>query len=267
MDRIKWMGIILLWSLFFFAFLIEACKMILDLAAYTTHSHKFMMDMVFRSIFLLIEIIIVSIAIYYMVKKPQRRVRLLSLLSLHVITILILPLTTRDFGWMGVLLPWPFTMMAFDPRISDVVSFCSLTMGFAVVPLLTIKWGVKGFCGYVCPIGGLYSETYGRLFSNPIGRLRSVGRLLPPIYFCFMALSLLLIWYQPALIAPLRKIQIIIVFIAAHFFYLVIGIPLVGARSYCNLICPLGYEIRKIVQIKNSLVKKKRQNDKGYRQT
>lgn len=262
MNRIKWIGKILLWSLFFFTFLVEAYKITLDLAAYTTHSHKFMVDMLFRSIFLLIEIIIVSIAICFMVKKPQRRVRLLSLLSLHVLTILILPLTTRDFGWMGALLPWPLTMMAFDPRISNMVSLCSLIMGFAVVPLLTIKWGVKGFCGYVCPLGGLYSETYGRLFSNPVGRLKAVGRILPPIYFGFMTLSLALIWYQPALIAPLRKIQIMIVFIAAHFFYLVIGIPLVGARSYCNLICPLGYEIRKIVQIKNSLVKKKRQNDK-----
>lgn len=238
--------------------------MIVDLAAYTTHSHKFMVNIIFRSIFLTIEIIIVSIAIYFMVKKPQRRVRLLSLLSLHVLTIICLPLATRDFGWMEVLLPWPLTMMAFDPRISNAVSFCSLIMGFVVVPLLTIKWGVKGFCGYVCPLGGLYSETYGRLFSNPIGRLKSVGRVLPAIYFCFMALSLFLIWYQPAFITPLRKIQIVIVFITAHFFYLVIGIPLVGARSYCNLICPLGYEIRKIVQIKHSLLKKKRRHDQGY---
>ena len=38
--------------------------------------------------------------------------------------------------------------------------------------------------------------------------------------------------------------------------YFVIGIPLIGGRSFCTLICPLGYEIRKIVKFTRHLKKK-----------
>jgi polyferredoxin len=167
---------------------------------------------------------------------------------------------TRDFAWMGALLPWPITLLAFDPSTSTVLSIFSIVFGFLVVPVLTVKFGAKGFCGYICPMGGIYSETYGRLFTNPPGRFKRLGNIIPPIYFSLMTISLFLIWYDPALISPIRRIQIITLFLTSHFFYFVIGIPLIGARSFCTLICPLGYEIGRIVKLKNRFLKKSLQS-------
>lgn len=219
------------------------------------HSHQFMMNMLLRAVFLIIEIIIVSLAIYFIVKRPKRKVRLISLLSFNLLTVAVLPMLTRDFAWMGALLPWPITLLAFDPSTSKALSIFSIVFGFLVVPALTVKFGAKGFCGYICPIGGFYSETYGRLFTNLPRRLKRLGNIIPPIYFTLMTISLFLIWYDSALITPIRRIQIITLFLTSHFFYFIIGIPLIGARSFCTLICPMEYEIRKIVTLKNRFLK------------
>jgi polyferredoxin len=248
----------LFWLLFFAAFLFDAYILIAKMAPDHQHSHQFMMNMLFRTVFLIIEIIIIGMAVYYIIKRPKRRPRLISLMSFNILSVVVLPMITRDFAWMGALLPWPITLMAFDPRTSTVLSFFSMIFGFVVVPLLTIKFGAKGFCGYICPLGGLYSETYGRLFHNPPGRLRRLGRIIPPIYFSLMTVSLFLIFYDSSLFPPIRRLQIISLFLTSHFFFFVIGIPFIGSRSFCTLICPLGYEIRKIVKIKNKLIKKRR---------
>lgn len=250
-------GKFFLWLLFFAAFLFEAYKLIVQMAPNTEHSHQFMMDMFLRTVFLIIEIVIISLSIYFIIKRPKRRLRLISLLSCNLLTILILPLTTRDFGWMGSLVPWPMTLMAFDPRTSIYLSYFSLFFGFIVVPVLTIKYGVKGYCGYICPIGGMYSETYGRLFTSSPGRLKAIGKIIPPVYFFLMVILLFLIFYDPTLFPPIRQTQIIAIFITSHFFYFVIGIPFIGGRSFCTLICPLGYEIRKIVKFKNKYLRKR----------
>ena len=248
-------GKFLLWFLFFSAFLFDSYKLIIGISPDNQHSHQFMMNMLLRTVFLIIEIVIVCLSIYFIIKKPKRRGRLISLLSFNLASVAVLPMITRDFAWMGALLPWPMTLLAFDPRTSTALSIFSIVFGFAVVPLLTIKFGAKGFCGYVCPIGGIYSETYGRLFHNPPGRFKECGRIIPPGYFLLMAVSLFLVWNDSSLFSPIRKIQVVTLFITSHFFYFVIGIPFIGGRSFCTLICPLGYEIRKIVRLKHKLLK------------
>jgi len=255
---LKKIGKFLLWFLFFVAFSIDFYKLIIEIAPDNQHSHQFMMDMLLRTIFLITEIVVISLAIYFIIKKPKRRVRLISLLSFNIITIAVLPIATRDFAWMGALLPWPMTLTAFDPKTSALLSLFSIILGFVVVPLLTIKFGAKGFCGYVCPLGGFYSETYGRLFHNPPGKFRKFGKIIPPIYFSLMTVVLFIIWYDSSLFSPILRIQIITFFLTSHFFYFVIGIPFIGGRSFCTLICPLGYEIRKIVKFKNKFRKKEK---------
>jgi hypothetical protein len=255
--NLKKIGKFLLWFLFFAAFLFDSYLLITKMAPADQHSHQFLMNMLLRTVFLIIEIIIISLAIYFIIKRPKRRVRLISLLSFNLLTVAVLPMLTRDFAWMGALLPWPITLLAFDPSTSTVLSIFSIVFGFLVVPVLTVKFGAKGFCGYICPIGGIYSETYGRLFTNPPGKFKSLGDIIPPIYFTLMLISLFLIWFDPALISPIRRIQIITLFLTSHFFYFVIGIPLIGGRSFCTLLCPLGYEIRKIVKYKNRFLKKR----------
>lgn len=249
--NLKKIGKFILWFLFLAAFLFDAYKLIIETSPDNLHSHRFMMDMLLRTVFLIIEIIIVGLAIYFIITRPKRRVRLISLLCCNILTVAVLPIATRDFAWMGALLPWPITLLAFDPRTSRVLSVFSMVFGFLVVPLLTVRFGAKGFCGYICPMGGMYSETYGRLFHSPPGKLRILARIIPPIYFLLMTVSLFLIWYNPSLFPPIRRMQILMLFITSHFFYFVIGIPLIGGRSFCSLICPLGYEIRKIVRFRN----------------
>jgi hypothetical protein len=48
----------------------------------------------------------------------------------------------------------------------------------------------------------------------------------------------------------LRSAQKLVYFFTAELFYFVIGIPLLGGRSYCSLICPMGYFIRSMVKYK-----------------
>ena len=67
-----------------------------------------------------------------------------------------------------------------------------------------------------------------------------------------MIFALLVIAIAPALIVPMRSVQKFVYFFTAEFFYFVIGIPLLGGRSYCRLICPMGYWVRLMVRFKRS---------------
>jgi hypothetical protein len=118
---LKKVGKFFFWLLFFAAFLFDSYILITAIVPDNLHSHQFMMNMLLRTVFLIIEIIIVGIAIYFIIKRPKRRARLISLLSFNLLTIAVLPMLTRDFAWMGALLPWPITLMAFDPSTSYFV--------------------------------------------------------------------------------------------------------------------------------------------------
>jgi polyferredoxin len=71
-----------------------------------------------------------------------------------------------------------------------------------------------------------------------------------------MTLALFSILFKPALIIPLRSVQKYVYFMTAEFFYFVIAIPLLGGRSYCRLICPMGYLMKRIVRLKRRRVSK-----------
>lgn len=161
----------------------------------------------------------------------------------------------RDFTWMAVLYPWPQTLLAFDPKTTALVSSLSLFTAFVVIPALTFKWGTKGFCGYVCPHGAFYSEAYGRLFSSHSNRLHSVRKYFPPLYFLVMTAALALIFLIPSAVESVRQIQKVVFFLISQFFYLIIGVPLIGPRSYCTHFCPIGYEVKYLIKIKHKYFK------------
>ncbi len=240
----------LLWLFVTSIFVADALKIMHDLSLIGGSAHQEMITKFFRSSFGLFELIMFCLIIFYMLKYPGRRLRLASLLFFHVTFILIIPMALRDFTWMAVLYPWPQTLLAFDPKTPTLVLALSLIVGFVVVPLLTFKWGAKGFCGYVCPHGAYYSEAYGRLYNPTPGRWKLVRRTVPVIYFTAMVAVALLILFVPQSLDPVRKAQKVTFFATSQFIYLIVGVPWIGARSYCTHFCPLGYEVSLLLKIK-----------------
>lgn len=243
----------LLWLFVAVIFTVDFTKIILDLSSVSGSVHQRFLTAFFRSSFFIFELIMGGLIVYFMVKRPQGRLRLLSLAVFHYASVLVLPLAFRDFTWMAVLYPWPQTLLALDPKTTTLVAALSLFVGFAVIPVMTLIWGAKGFCGYVCPHGAFYSEAYGRLFSPPPGRLNGLKKHFPPLYFLAMSVALALILADPATLEPVRKVQKVSFFLTSQLFYLVIGVPLIGPRSYCTHFCPIGYEIKYLIRLKKLL--------------
>ena len=241
---------IILWFIFFVTFSAEFAKIVFELNPDYGHKSLKAANALFWFSLLLIEIIMGGLVIYYIVNYPLRRLRLFVLSLCHFTVILVLPMVLDDWSWTCLLYPWPHSLQAFDPATPAVALYISLLVGFIVVPLVIVKWGVKGFCGYLCPHGAFFSETYGRVFPSRPARLNKIPDIFPPIYFTFMAVSLVIILLIPHTIVPLRTIQKLVYFFTAEFFFFVIGVPLLGGRSYCRLICPMGYFVLQLVKIK-----------------
>jgi len=241
----------LLWLFVTAIFMADAVKILHDLSLIGGSAHQEMITKFFRSSFGAFELIMFSLIIYFMIRYPARRVRLLSLAAFHVAFVLVIPMALRDFTWMAVLYPWPQTLLAFDPKTPTVVVALSLFVGFVAVPCLTMKWGAKGFCGYVCPHGAYYSEAYGRLYHQEPGRLRWMTKYVPAVYFSAMVVAALLILFVPQSLDPVRRTQKVAFFASSQMLYLIIGVPLIGARSYCTHFCPLGYEVRLLLKIRS----------------
>ena len=240
----------LLWLLFFITFTFELVKILFELSPATGHQQLGWANAFFWSSLFLMEMVMAGMVIYYLVNYPARRKRLITLSACHFSVILLLPTLLNDWSWTCLLYPWPHSLQAFDPATPKLAFALSLTVGFVLAPLLTYKWGMKGFCGYICPHGAFFSETYGRIFPSRPERLQWTARYVPPFYFTLMTLALFSILFKPELIIPLRSVQKYVYFITAEFFYFVIAIPLLGGRSYCRLICPMGYLMKHIVRLK-----------------
>jgi len=239
-----------LWLFVSSIFVADLVKMVLDLSLVSGSVHQRFLTHFFRSSFFLFELIMGGMIVYFCVKHPERRWRLLSISIFHYVSVLILPLATRDFTWMAVLYPWPMTLLAFDPKTTVLVSTLSIIVGFIVVPAVTLAWGAKGFCGYVCPHGAFYSEAYGRLFAAPRGRLPRLRSYFPPLYFLAMTVALVAILLHPSALEPVRQTQKVAFFLTSQMFYMIFGIPLIGARSYCTHFCPIGFEVRHLLRLK-----------------
>ncbi len=246
---------VLLWLFVSSIFIADLVKIALDLSLVSGSVHQHFLTSFFRSTFGLFELIMGGLMIYFMVKYPNRRLRLISVTLFHYASVLILPMALRDFTWMAVLYPWPQTLLAFDPKTTTVVSALSLLVGFVAVPALTFKWGAKGFCGYVCPHGAFYSEAYGRLFLTHRYRLNGVRKCFPPLYFLAMTAALAAILSIPSALEPVRQIQKVAFFLTSQFFYLIAGIPIIGPRSYCTHFCPIGYEVKYLIRIKQNILR------------
>jgi len=248
----KWAKISL-WLLFTITFMTEFIKIVIELHPTEKFEKTGMISAFFWSSLFLIEIIMAGLIIYYFIKHPPRRFRLATLSISHFSVILALPLIFHDWSWTAILYPWPHTLQAFDPATPKTVLWISLVIGFIAIPLLTIKWGVNGFCGHVCPHGAFFSETYGRLFKPHPKRLQKIGHYFPLVYFGLMTVGLIVILTNPSSVESIRNIQKMAFFSTAELFYFIIGIPLIGGRSYCMLMCPLGFAIRQIVKIRNKI--------------
>lgn len=241
-----------LWLFVTTIFIADLYKILSDISLVGQSAHQQFINKLFRSAFGLFELIMLCLIIFFIVKHPSRRLRLASLAFFHYLFIIILPMVFMDFTWMAVLFPWPQTLLAFDQKTSTLVLSLSLFVGFIMVPLLTIKWGYKGFCGYICPLGAFYSEAYGRLFKSHSGRFSFVRKNFPKAYFIFMLIALGAITIFPGTLDPVRKSQKLIFFITSQILYFALFVPLIGARSYCTHFCPLGYEVALIIRAKNN---------------
>ena len=239
-----------LWFLFFITFTSEFVKILFEISPNIGHQQLGWANAFFWSSLFLIEIIMAGMILYHLVKHPARRKRLAVLSISHFSVILLLPTLFDDWSWTCVLYPWPHSLQAFDPETPKTAFIISLLVGFILAPFLTYKWGIKGFCGYLCPHGAFFSETYGRIFKSHSGRLSWAKAYIPPIYFTLMAFALIVIFVWPEITVPIRSIQKFVYFFTAEFFYFVIGIPLIGGRSYCRLICPMGYLMLRIVRLR-----------------
>lgn len=239
-----------LWFIFFITFTAEFAKIVLELNPDYGHKSLTMANAFFWSSLLLIEIIMGGLVINYMIQYPLRRLRLFILSLCHFSVILVLPMVFDDWSWTCLLYPWPHSLQAFDPTTPAVALYISLCVGFIIVPFVTFKWGVKGFCGYMCPHGAFFSETYGRVFPPQPTRLKKIPAVIPPVYFVLMLFALFAIVIMPNTVAPARSIQKLVYFFTAEFFFFVIGVPLLGGRSYCKLICPMGYFVLLLARIK-----------------
>jgi polyferredoxin len=240
----------LLWLLFCLTFTFELVKIIFELGPAAGHQKLGWANALFWSSLFLVEMVMAGMVIYYLVHFPARRKRLIVLAACHFSVILLLPTLLNDWSWTCVLYPWPHSLQAFDPATPIPAFALSLIVGFVLAPFLSYTWGMKGFCGYICPHGAFFSETYGRIFPSRPDTLKWVASYVPPFYFAFMTIALAGIIVIPASIGPLRSVQKYVYFITAEFFYFVIAIPLIGGRSYCRLICPMGYLMKQIVRLK-----------------
>lgn len=239
-----------LWLLFFITFSIEFVKIVFELSPAIGHQKLGWTNAFFWSSLFLIEIIMAGMALYYLIKYPARRFRLITLSLCHFLVILLIPVALNNWSWTCVLYPWPHSLQAFDPATPAAAFYISLVVGFVVVPFLTYRWGAAGFCGYVCPHGAFFSETYGRVFPSRPASLKWAAKIIPPLLFFLMTVALLVITIAPSLVVPIRSVQKFVYFFTAEFFYFVIGIPLLGGRSYCRLICPMGYGVRLMIRFK-----------------
>lgn len=243
---------LLLWAFVTTIFLVDLVKIAGDVSIVSRSLHQHFLTVFLRSTFGLFELIMGALIVGYAVKHPERRARLASVAFFHYASVLALPLAFRDFTWMAVLYPWPQTLLAFDPKTTALVAALSLAVGFVGIPALTLRFGAKGFCGWVCPHGAFYSEAFGRLFSPPPGRLPLLRRYGPPVYLVFMSAALLSILLFPSATEPVRLVQKVAFFVGSQLLYFIVGIPLVGPRSYCTHLCPVGLEVGWIVRARQA---------------
>ena len=189
MKNLKKILVFLLWFLFFVTFTAEIVKLIFEQNPEIGHKQLGLANAFFWSSLFLIEMIMAGFVITFIVKYPSRRKRLVILSACHFSVILLLPVVLNDWSWTCLLYPWPHSLQAFDPKTPQVALMLSLVIGFIIVPLITLKWGAKGFCGYICPHGAFFSETYGRVFSKRYRGFDWMRRYVPPIYFMIMTAS------------------------------------------------------------------------------
>ena len=245
--------IFLLWFLFFVTFTAEIVKLIFEQNPEIGHKQLGLANAFFWSSLFLIEMLMAGFVVTFIVKYPSRRRRLIILSVCHFTVILLFPVVFDDWSWTCLLYPWPHSLQAFDPQTPQLAFLLSAVIGFFIVPVITLKWGVKGFCGYICPHGAFFSETYGRLFSSRYRGFNWMRRYVPPVYFILMMSGLIAVIFFPGAFSQIRSAQKMIYFITAEFLYFVICIPLFGGRSYCTHFCPMGYYVNSIVILKKKL--------------
>jgi len=105
----------LLWVIFFITFVSEFVKIVFELNPDYGHRPLQMANAFFWSSLFLIEILMAGIVVYFLIKYPARRMRLLILSVCHFSVILLLPVVLNNWSWTCLLYPWPHFLQAFDP--------------------------------------------------------------------------------------------------------------------------------------------------------
>lgn len=149
----------LLWFLFFVTFTSELLKIVFEFSPTIGHQQLNWANAFFWSSLFLMEIIMAGMIFYYVMRHSARRKRLITLFVCHFSVILLFPMFLNDWSWTCLLYPWPHSFQAFDPATPNTAFAVSLFVGFILAPFVTYVWGAKGFCGYLCPHGALFSET------------------------------------------------------------------------------------------------------------
>ena len=92
-----------LWLLFFITFSVEFVKIVFELSPAIGHQKLGMANAFFWSSLFLIEIIMAGMALYFLIKYPARRKRLVSLSLFHFSFILLIPVVLKNWSWTCVL--------------------------------------------------------------------------------------------------------------------------------------------------------------------
>jgi polyferredoxin len=186
----------------------------------------------------------------------------------------LIPSSVTDSGLVYILCPYliPFTAISkITPQPSSFTAyFPPNLMTFGLAAAAYVATGLvlgKGFCGWLCPFGGLgegfryvgrsrkaYSELKGRVYRFAQSRgvniesakanqaLRDVkyAVLLVTVllaltfgvqWFCVFCWAGILSWFG-------SPFSILIALLIAAFFF--VGLPLMSGRKWCHSICPIG---------------------------
>ena len=151
----------LLWTIFFITFVSEFVKIVFELNPDYGHRPLQMANAFFWSSLFLIEILMAGIVVYFLVKYPARRMRLLILSGCHFSVILLLPVVLNNWSWTCLLYPWPHSLQAFDPATPRVAFYLSVSHRIYFSTSYNLQVGCKRILWIlVSPRGILFRDLW-----------------------------------------------------------------------------------------------------------
>ncbi|MFQ5500031.1 MAG: 4Fe-4S binding protein [Candidatus Zixiibacteriota bacterium] len=196
-----------------------------------------------------------------------QRIRTISLMVVQSVLAFSIPMVMEAFGSKGFLfsLFWPLKINYFYPQY--IMEYPVLIILYAflsfliVVPIMTVLFGKRWYCSWVCGCGGL-AETAGDPFRHLSNKSSRAGRfekisIHSVMFFAFVATALVLVnwathhtdtsgqWVTDHTTLDLiaSKVQGVYQFLVVAMLSGVLGVglyPLMGSRVWCRFFCPLA---------------------------